>query len=213
LTSLPESVSDLSKLIALNLGHNQLQDLPANIGNLRSLTSLDLSQNQFTILPVQIGLLSNLTSLNLRGNPLTDLSILQTLSKLNSVSFIVWNLPRRYWTKLDEWKAEWLLDEQNAELRRRLIQGIGYEKICDRLNAIVIDVWREYTLLKIDNFERFYDWRRGGNVSQPMLLLKMTCPSTNHIHILRVPPDTIGAEAAITWINHGIHPDNFAKQT
>jgi hypothetical protein len=45
-----------------------------------------------------------------------------------------------------------------------------------------------------------------------MLLLKITCPSTQHIHILRVPPE-MSAEAAITWVNHGIHPDEFAVQT
>ncbi len=236
LTSLPESIADLSGLTELNIGNNHLNELPAHIGNLRSLTRLDLSQNQLTSLPVQIsslrnltslnlaqnqlaklpaqiGLLHDLTSLNLWGNPLIDLSILQNLSKLKVVNFIVWNLPRRYWTKLSEWKAGWLLDEQNAELRRRLIQNIGYERIYEELDAIVLDVWREYTLLKIDNIERFYDWRRGISVSEPMLLLKMNCPSTKHIHVLRVPPEMTSAEAAITWVNHGIHPDNFARQT
>jgi leucine-rich repeat protein SHOC2 len=212
-TSLPTQIGSLHNLTSLNLRDNQLKDLPVQFGNLRSLTSLDLSLNQFTNLPTQIGLLHNLTSLDLSHNPLTDLSILQNLSKLNTVRFIVWNLPRRYWTKLDEWKAEWLLDEQNTDLRRRLIQRIGYERICDELNAIVIDVWREYTLLQIDNIERFYDWRRSKHVSEPMVLLKMTCPSTKHIHVLRVPPETTSAEAAITWVNHGIHPDNFAEQT
>jgi hypothetical protein len=45
---------------------------------------------------------------------------------------------------------------------------------------------------------------------EPLVLLKMTCPSTNHTHILRVPPETTSAEEAITWINHGIHPDQIA---
>jgi hypothetical protein len=38
-------------------------------------------------------------------------------------------------------------------------------------------------------------------------------PSTGHIHILRVPPEMTSAEAAITWVNHGIHPDEFSVQT
>jgi leucine-rich repeat protein SHOC2 len=211
--SLPEQIGSLHELISLNLSDNQLTDLPPQIENLRSLTLLDLSLNKFTVLPAQIGSLQNLTTLDLRFNPLTDLSVLQNLPKLNTVGFIVWNLPRRYWTKLSEWKAVWLLDEQNSELRRRLIQSIGYEQICDELNAKAIDVWREYTLLKINDLERSYDWRRRRNISEPMVLLKMTCPSTQHIHVLRVPPDMTRAEAAITWVNHGIHPDNFASQT
>ena len=48
---------------------------------------------------------------------------------------------------------------------------------------------------------------------EPLVLLKMTCPSTGHIHLLRVPPEMTSAEEAITWVNHGIHPDEFAVQT
>jgi hypothetical protein len=48
---------------------------------------------------------------------------------------------------------------------------------------------------------------------EPMLLLKMTCASTGHIHILRVPPEMTSAEAVITWVNHGMHPDRFTVQT
>ena len=77
---------------------------------------------------------------------------------------------------------------------------MGYEKICDKLGAIAIDSWREYDLLKI----------QADVDVEPIFLLKMTCPSTNHIHILRVPPTMTSAEAAITGINHGIYPDRFA---
>jgi hypothetical protein len=55
--------------------------------------------------------------------------------------------------------------------------------------------------------------RRYWTKFSEMMLLKMTCPSTAHIHILRVPPNMTSAEAAITWINHGIHPDDIAVQT
>jgi leucine-rich repeat protein SHOC2 len=114
---------------------------------------------------------------------------------------------------MSEWKSEWLLNEQNAELRRILLQQIGYERICQELDAIELDIWREYKLLKIDGIERFRDWRRGRDINEPMVLLKMTCPSTGHIHVLRVPPEMTSAEAAITWVNHGIHPDKFIVQT
>lgn len=32
---------------------------------------------------------------------------------------------------------------------------------------------------------------------EPIHLLKMTCPSTRHIHVLRVPPDIFSAREAI----------------
>ena len=113
------------------------------------------------------------------------------------------DLPRRYWTKLSYWNPKWLLDEENAGIRRVLIRQIGYDRICQELDAIDLNTWREYTLLKIN----------AHIEEEPMVLLKMTCPSTGHIHILRVPPEMISAEAAITWVNHGIHPDDFAVQT
>ncbi len=106
------------------------------------------------------------------------------------------------------------MDEVNAEIRSRLIQQIGYDRICQELDAKEISCWREYSLLKIDGIEAVYDPDTEQETDrEPMLLLKMTCPSTRHVHILRVPPEMTSAEAAITWINQGIHPDKFAMQT
>jgi leucine-rich repeat protein SHOC2 len=212
LSTLPLYLDTLTKLKKLNLSNNNLTELPNIIGNSIDLVSLNLSGNQLTKLPTSIRLLRKLTSLDLLGNPLTDLSILQYLPKLQSIHFMGY-LPRRYWTKFSEWKSEWLLDETNSALRRRLIQQIGYERICQELDSIQLDAWREYTLLKIDGVERSYDWRRSRTIHEPMVLLKMTCPSTGHIHVLRVPPEMTSAEAAITWVNHGIHPDRFIVQT
>ena len=101
-----------------------------------------------------------------------------------------------------QWQTQWLLKEENAELRRILIQGIGYERICTELEATELDSWQEYTLLRIDNAD-----------VEPIYLLKMTCPSTGRIHVLRVPPYITGARRAIAWVNWGIDPDKFAVQT
>jgi hypothetical protein len=101
------------------------------------------------------------------------------------------------------WESQWLLSEYNAELRRVLIQGIGYDRIACELQAIELDAWAEYTLLKID----------ADVDDEPIHLLKMTCPSTGFIHALRVPPDTQSAREAIRWINWGIDPEEFQQQT
>ena len=102
----------------------------------------------------------------------------------------------------DLWQAEWLLSEENAELRRVLIERIGYDRICQQLQAVELDGWQEYTLLKIDNAD-----------VEPIYLLKMTCPSTGFIHALRVPPDLESAREAIRWVNWGINPEEFSVQT
>ncbi|ABA19654.1 conserved hypothetical protein [Trichormus variabilis ATCC 29413] len=48
---------------------------------------------------------------------------------------------------------------------------------------------------------------------EPIYLLKMTCPSTGFIHVLRVPPQTKSAREAIRWINWGTDPETFFVQT
>jgi len=112
-------------------------------------------------------------------------------------------LPEKYGkVHPDLWQAEWLLSESNAELRRVLIERIGYDRICQQLQAVKLDGWQEYTLLKIDNAD-----------VEPIYLLKMTCPSTGHIHALRVPPDIESAQEAIRWVNWGIDPEEFSVQT
>jgi hypothetical protein len=101
------------------------------------------------------------------------------------------------------WQAQWLLEEKNAELRRILIQEIGYVRICQELQAIELDSWQEYTLFKIES---------DVDV-EPINLLKMTCPSTGYIHALRVPSDVKSAREAIAWVNWGINSEVFAVQT
>jgi hypothetical protein len=102
-----------------------------------------------------------------------------------------------------QWQAKWLLKEKNAEIKRLLIQEIGYARICQELEATELDSWHEYTLLQI-----------ADNVDvEPIYLLKMTCPSTNFIHALRVPPDVKSARGAIRWVNWGIDPEKFVIET
>lgn len=115
-----------------------------------------------------------------------------------------------------QWQSEWLLIEDNVELRRVLIQGIGYDRICQELQASELDIWREYTLLKIDADIDAYeppDWDREAPPREPIYLLKMTCPSTGHIHALRVPPAMTTAREAIRWVNWDVDPEAFAVQT
>ncbi len=116
-------------------------------------------------------------------------------------------LPKKYGqVKPENWASTWLLDETNAELRRILIQGIGYDRICRELHASEMDVWQEYTLLKLNELVDDID-------GQSICLLKMVCPSTNFIHAIRVPPNVQSAREAIRWVNWGIYPEQFAQQS
>lgn len=107
----------------------------------------------------------------------------------------------------NQWQSKWLLTEENVELRRVLIQEIGYSRIGSELEALELDRWGEYSLLQ---FDENFDGNRGR---EPINLLKMTCPSTGHIHCLRVPPDLRSAREAIKWVNWEIDPEDFSVQT
>ena len=86
LSTLPESIVQLSNLQSLNLRNNSLSTLPESIVQLSNLQSLDLSNNLLSTLPESIVQLSNLQSLNLRNNSLSTLpeSIVQ-LTNLQSL--------------------------------------------------------------------------------------------------------------------------------
>ena len=116
------------------------------------------------------------------------------------------------------WRSQWFLEEDNAELRRVLIQGIGYARICEELEATELDCWQEYTLLRInadiDGFDSDdFEGDRVAPKKEDIYLLKMTCPSTGFIHALLVPPDVRSALEAIRWVNWDIDPEEFSVQT
>lgn len=179
--------------------------MPPEIGQLQNLKGLDPQNNQLTTLPPEIRQLHNLQVIVLTDNPIQDLSALANHPNQNFVVYAlgIIELPRQYWTHLSQWKVEWLLTETNAEIRQQLIRQIGYERICEELQAIELDRWREYTLLKID----------ADLDIEPIHLLKMTCPSTNHIYVVRVPPDLTSAREAIRWVNWDVDPEIFAAET
>lgn len=116
-----------------------------------------------------------------------------------------------------QWKAEWLLQERNAELRRILIQEIGYARLGQDLQAEELDSWREYTLLRLpiyDDFTTSVQTRVSSTqATDAMYLLKMTCPSTNFVYMLRVPPSMRLARDAATWVNWEIDPESFTCET
>jgi internalin A len=102
-----------------------------------------------------------------------------------------------------------VLKEQNVEVRRALIQGITYDRLCQELAVTELDSWQEYTLLSIEFDDDFDDVSNP----KPVYLLKMTCPSTGFIHALRVPPNVRSALEAIRWVNWDIDPAEFSVQT
>jgi Leucine-rich repeat (LRR) protein len=64
-----QTVQRLTKLHALLVGSNALEDLPDGMAELRVLMLLDLSHNQLRVLSEAVGRLRRLRKLRLTGNP------------------------------------------------------------------------------------------------------------------------------------------------
>jgi len=70
LTSLPESIGNLTNIVEFDCSFNLLTSLPESIGNLRSLSRLNCLNNQLTSLPVQLIQCQNLRYFHFWNNPI-----------------------------------------------------------------------------------------------------------------------------------------------
>lgn len=95
LTSLPDSIGNLSLLKDLNVSHNMLTDLPFSIENLQSLTTIDVSHNQLTEFQIHVQTIENI---NISYNKISHLNVKTPLLKnfngsYNELSY----LPSDFW--------------------------------------------------------------------------------------------------------------------
>jgi hypothetical protein len=80
------------------------------------------------------------------------------------------------------------------------------QQIIDRAYPIIIDTWREYTLVKIS----IQPSDRNGSSTKPIVLLKIDCQFSGNKYIFRVPAEMTSAEEASIWANQGIYPNELA---
>ncbi len=95
-----------------------------------------------------------------------------------------------------------ILNVENVELRRILIERMGYETFLQQVGGVI----------------RHQDQDRGGerqlvcipfDDDEPLMILKVTCPSTGHHHVLRVPPYMRHCQQAAAWIAGFDNPDDY----
>ncbi|AUT00962.1 hypothetical protein CLI64_11425 [Nostoc sp. CENA543] len=95
-----------------------------------------------------------------------------------------------------------ILNTENVELRRVLIERVGYERFIQQVGGLIRhrdrDAGGERQLIYIP----FED-------DEPLMVLKVICPSTGHIHVLRVPPYMQTCHQAAAWIAGFDHPNDY----
>ena len=98
--------------------------------------------------------------------------------------------------------GQYILNTENVELRRILIERLGYEKFLEQVGGTIRD----------------RDTDRGGDRQliyvpleddEPLMMLKVTCPSTGHLHLLRVPPHMRSCHQAAAWTAGFNNPDDY----
>ena len=98
-------------------------------------------------------------------------------------------MPREV-VETDKLTVEQILTETNAEIRRLMMERYGQQRfICDA-KAEVLDKRGDDELIRIP---------LANDPEGALVALKVQCPSSGAIYVLRVPPDQTKVSSALAW--------------
>ena len=100
-------------------------------------------------------------------------------------------------------RAGMILCERNAEVRRFLIQLYGQDRFVLEANAKTLDKWKDNELLSIELPE---------DPEGRLVALKLRCPSTAAVYILRGPPNQRTVRGALSWSFGLDRPEDYVLQ-
>jgi hypothetical protein len=97
----------------------------------------------------------------------------------------------------DKWIPREVLRVPNAQLRCSLLNRMGYDRLLGKIEHRVIDqVDDGGQLVEIDTG---LSDNAAARLDKTMRLLKVVCPSTRQVYVLRVPPETKTYDNARQW--------------
>lgn len=95
-----------------------------------------------------------------------------------------------------------ILAEPNTEVRRVMMERIGYERFLAEVNAQILDqdtdAGGERTLVRVELPD-----------DEPFVAVSVACPSTGRQYVLRVPPNIKTAHAASAWLAGFDNPEAY----
>lgn len=96
-----------------------------------------------------------------------------------------------------------ILKEFNAEVRRVMLERVGFERFLELAKATTLDSDRdkggERKLLKVSLMPS----------DENLVCVSFNCPSTGRKYVVRVPPTISSARAAVAWIAGFDNPDDY----
>jgi hypothetical protein len=96
------------------------------------------------------------------------------------------------------------LREQNAELRRVLLELAGLEKVLAGEQAEVVD-----EDLDAGGLRQLLRLPAAAGKEEPFCYLRCQCPSTARVYLLRVPQGMISCRQAAAWVAGFKNPDDY----
>lgn len=106
----------------------------------------------------------------------------------------------------DTLTADMILAEQNAEIRRVMLERAGFDRVLDRMSVVDEGEWTN--MEGVSETATLYRLDLPGD--EPLMVVRVECPSTGRVYLLRVDPDAYGglsgegaarAAVASTWRN------------
>jgi hypothetical protein len=98
--------------------------------------------------------------------------------------------------------ADEVLGEENTELRRVMIEAMGYDRFLDMVDRTTIDADEDAggprELLEVEI--------EGG---ENLVCVSFSCPSTGRRYVVRVPPNVRSCHQAVAWIAGFDDPDDY----
>jgi hypothetical protein len=95
--------------------------------------------------------------------------------------------------------AQVILGEQNAEIRRVMIERVGLERFLVEAGAKVIDSDVQPMRGQPDTINELLSIELPGDPEGVLKAVKVIDPSTGRTYILRVPPDMQRMKQALAW--------------
>jgi hypothetical protein len=99
-------------------------------------------------------------------------------------------------------KGPEILAERNTELRRVMIERVGFEKFLSEVQAQVLDADRdpggERKLIRVQLAD-----------DEPIVIVSVHCPSTSRHYLIRVPPSMRSCRQAVAWTAGYDNPDEY----
>ena len=151
ITTIPESISNLDYLGAVNFSNTQITSMPTSISELNELRAITWNDGQLEgSIPPELGNMNNLISLQLQNNQLTG-SIPEELGYLNLMYLwlkknqLTGEVPLSIWT-MDAFYESGEPFPRRISLRENELTGIIPEDVCD------LDLnWNNYNYIDIRN--------------------------------------------------------------